>query len=40
MALADFAAAEGIELESDAPAEEKKSESDTTQGTMGPSESA
>lgn len=40
MALADFAAAEGIELESDSPAGESKPASETSQGTMGPSESA
>ena len=40
MALADFAAAEGIELESDAPADDSKPASETNQGTMGPSESA
>ena len=40
MALADFAAAEGIELESDAPADESKPASETSQGTMGPGESA
>ena len=40
MALADFAAAEGIELESDAPADESEPASGTSQGTMGPGESA
>jgi hypothetical protein len=40
MALADFAAAEGIELESDAPADESEPASETSQGTMGPGESA
>ena len=40
MALADFAAAEGIELASDAPAGESEPASETTKGTMGPSESA
>lgn len=37
MALADFAAAEGIELASDdKPKEEAEKKSETTQGTMGP----
>ncbi len=40
MALADFAAAEGIELESDATAGESKPATAASQGTMGPSESA
>lgn len=41
MALADFAAAEGIELESTSAPKEESSSSETTKGTMGPeSESA
>ena len=36
MALADFAAQAGIELEPSAPAPEASSESETTQSTMGP----
>ncbi|MBK1831990.1 hypothetical protein JIN77_14735 [Verrucomicrobiaceae bacterium R5-34] len=36
MALADFAAAEGIEIESTAKAEPSKPQSETTKGTMGP----
>lgn len=44
MALADFAAAEGIELESgpeeETPSPTKSKEEESTKGTMGPSESA